>query len=188
MRTVSLILRKEAHYPFYETKPFIEYVKGLNPNHIFLTVTGPSEEHPSQVLVNKMLQDAEISPKIKDVSVPFTEVVKMEDDFNKKISGEPTLIAKKKMLDMFTDTIYNYLGGTWKDFETLNSHDTRTIFKARYLLISSVIPEYVSKCCFPLLHSINERISAHNPSENDVVISDIEWSFWFRDNVKTAPE
>ncbi len=184
MRTVSLILRKKPEFGFYNQEGLLDYVRALNPENIFLTVRGSEPENPGYSVMSGILRDPELSKRVRDVSVELKDLEGLESEFNSSISGDPALIAKKKMLDMFTDTIYSYLGGTWKDFESLNSHDTHTIFKARYLLISSVLPEYVSKHYFPVLHSISEKIENEHPGASDVIISDIEWSFWFRDNVK----
>lgn len=186
MRTVSLILRKKPVYNFYDRESFLHYMKTVDPDRIFLTINDSGSDNPGLSVLSSILEDEDLSGRVRDVSVPFDSIRNLEIKFRESISRDPTLMAKMKMIDMFTDTIYSYLGGGWNDFETLNSHDTRSIFKARYLLISSVLPEYVSKNFLPLLQSVNDRISEHKPSDNDAIVSDIEWSFWYRDNVKTT--
>ncbi len=183
MRTVSLLLRKKPEEGFYKTDSFVEYLRSLDPGKIFLTVTEGDDQERRLDIMKDLLSDYRLESKIRDVSVTTDELNRIENEFNRSISDDASLIAKKKMLDMFTATIYSYLQGTWKDFESLNSPDTHTIFKARYLLISSVLPDYVSKYYFPLLHQVKDRINEYNPGPDDVVVADVEWSFWYRENV-----
>lgn len=186
MRTISLILRKKPAFNFYNGNSFLHYIKTVDPDRIFLTVSDPERANDGLSVIAPVLDDEDLRSRVLDVSVHIRTVQELESKFRESIAKDPTLMAKMKMIDMFTDTVYSYLGGGWNDFETLNSHDTRSIFKARYLLISSVLPEYMSGHFIPLLDSINSKIADFNPTDNDAIVSDIEWSFWFRDNVRTA--
>lgn len=186
MRTASLILRNQGNYAFYSSEAFLGYLDILDPSRIFIAFSDPVSENSSTGVIESLRHSKELSHKLVDVSVSADVLREENSAFSAEVASDSTLLAKKKMMDMFTDTIYSYLGGTWKDFQTLNSHDTNSIFKARYLLISSVLPEYLSKHMYPHLKSIGEKISQHEPVEEDVVISDIEWSFWFNDNVKLS--
>lgn len=183
MRTVSLIVRKEPPEQISNSVAFLKYVKSINPDRIFLSITDESGSNPGLGVVSSLSSDSDLGNRVRDVSVTLGSYTKAESDFGSSISSDANLIAKKKMLDMFTATIYSYLQGTWKDFDSLNSKDSNSIFKARYLLISSILPEYLSGYFLPLLHSVREKIMEAVPGPDDIVVSDVEWAFWFRDNI-----
>lgn len=183
MRTVSLVVRKNPVESFYNPGSFVEYLKSNNPARIFITVKDNRTPGLGREITKALSEDRDLKRKIVDVSEFMANIGKAENEFNMSVSHDAGLLAKKKMLDMFTVTIYSYLTGTWKDFETLNSPDTHAIFKARFLLMSSILPDYVSAHYTPVLESLKERITELAPRSDDVAISDVEWSFWFRDNI-----
>lgn len=180
MEIVSVLNRNNMAFDFYNTEKFLHYIKEKKPGRLFITISDGSE---ARRIISGIMEDHDLSGKVMDISPGGEEVERAEEEYRILSFSSSELLAKNKMIEMFTDTIYSYFHGIWKDFDSLNSPETSAVFRARYLLISSVTPEYVSKYYFPILHGILERLRSREPEPDDILISDIEWSFWFTDNI-----
>lgn len=181
MEVVSVLNRTNMTFDFYNTESFKHYIRERNPPRLFLTVSEGSE---ARKIMSGVLGDPDMKGNIMDISPTDGEVERAEEEYRRLAFSSSDLLAKNKMIEMFTDTIYSYFHGIWKSFDSLNSPETAAVFRARYLLISSVTPEYVSKYYFPILHGILERLISKEPGANDILVSDVEWAFWFNDNMK----
>ncbi len=182
MKIVSLITRDDLSISFYSTESLRDYLSGFNFDTLFVGIT-PSEDKTG--VIPDLLNNKNFLPdkKIVDVSVSSEEKTSLRKDLEHKTSTDVNFITKMHMIRMFTDTIYRYLQTSWKDFKSLESSETQTLFKARLTMLSLFVPQYSESFIFPILRKIKRNISEYGNAENSILLSDVEWSTWFRDNL-----
>ncbi len=127
--------------------------------------------------------------KIQDCSIDLLPFQKIREDFFRQRITTPELSVKKNMLDLIDDTIYNYLANYWRDFDTVNSEVTDTLFRAKHKLASTIFYEVEKEYWDAQNRRILEKLSEEKPGTRSLIITPVERRYWFMDHLsKDMPQ
>ncbi|MEM0156316.1 MAG: hypothetical protein QW597_06950 [Thermoplasmataceae archaeon] len=182
MKIVSYIGKSHDKVIGYSRSDLAKTIAAMKPTDIIFTYLSKEdfENRKYGCEVSVLLSEDDMKSKIRLAGIDHefsstTEKV--------KLTAED--VVRKNIVDMIYSTIYAYLEGYWKDYDTVNSEVTDALFRARRLFVSqsggnqedAKWEEYHEK----ILSNVNRMSLGDNP----VLVVPVESAFWFKDNLKT---
>ena len=161
--------------PGYESRSLSLRILESQPDAVIFT---DRSEFNDELAVK--LQKGKFS-KILDCSIDLVPFQKLRENFFKEKITTPELSVKKNMLDLIDDTIYNYLASYWRNYETVNSEVTDSLFRAKHRLASTVFYEIERDYWDAQNRKILENLSGYMPKGNSIIITPVERRYWFQD-------
>ena len=101
---------------------------------------------------------------------------------NKSENLDPNLKVKVKLLEMVDATIYSYMKGIWRDYSSVNSELTDSVFRAKHLLMSAVVPSFEANVWTSLHERMKEKLLSSELLDLAVIVN-VESRYWFVDNM-----
>ncbi len=161
--------------PGYDSRSIAQRILSAVPDGVFFTDSSTFNADLAHILKKENFS------KIYDCSIDLLPFQKMKEDFFRQKITTPELSVKKNMLDLIDDTIYNYLANYWKDFDTVNSEVTDTLFRAKHKLASTIFYEVERDYWDAQNKRILEHLYEHKLGANSLVVSSVERRYWFMD-------
>ncbi len=150
----------------------------MSPDIIFLTEKDDMAGELGTAMRNHL------NSKIIDCSQDPAQFVKFREEFFKKSINTPEAAVKKNMIDLIDDTIYSYLSNYWRDWDTVNSEVTDSLFRAKHKLVESVFYELEHGFWHAQNKLIIDRILSGQPTGKSIIVSSVERRYWLVDRIK----
>lgn len=183
MLVVSSVSSLRTHVPGYSSDAVINRLKSLEVELILLAEPLDSLDD----LAYKLKKST--SFRVEDCSVDSIPYESFRKKFMLERANTPELSVKKNMLDLIDDTIYNYLASYWKDYDTVNSEVTDSLFRAKHKLSASVFYDLERNYWESLNSSIWNAIRQKQTGEKAAIICNVERRYWFLDQMaKSMPQ
>ncbi|MEM0156964.1 MAG: hypothetical protein QXN26_02730 [Thermoplasmataceae archaeon] len=164
----------------YNVSAIVERLKQIAPDIIFLT-----EKDDMAGELGAMIRN-HLKVKVIDCSQDPAQFLKFRDDFFRKSITTPEAAVKKNMIELIDDTVYSYLSNYWKDWDTVNSEVTDSLFRAKHKLVESVFYELEQGFWHAQNRIIADMITAGHPTERSIIISGVERRYWLVDRIKSV--
>lgn len=188
MNIVSFIGGSHNRVPKYSTEDLINSVQGMNPDRVIATMDRKSEIHPEEyrVRLTEILDNPSISGLIVDASTDEAKYYGFREKFFAEHSSSVETVVKKNILEMIETTINSYLEGYWKDFETVNSEVTDSLYRSKHKIISTMFWEMELATWNSMMEDLISRVEKLAPGPRDVILVDVEKRYWFVDKLSEA--
>ena len=162
----------------YNVPSIVEKLNQIAPDIIFLT---EKEDVAGELgtVIRKHLNS-----RIIDCSQDPAQFLKFREEFYRKSISTPEAAVKKNMIELIDDTIYSYLSNYWRDWDTVNSEVTDSLFRAKHKLVESVFYELEQGFWHAQNKLIMDRIMGGQPTGNSIIISSVERRYWLVDRIK----
>ncbi len=162
----------------YNASAIVERFRQTAPDIIFLT----EKEDVAGELGATIRKNLKV--KVMDCSQDSEQFLKFWDDFFRRSISTPEAAVKKNMIELIDDTVYSYLSNYWKDWDTVNSEVTDSLFRAKHKLVESVFYDLEQGFWHAQNKLIADKISSGHPTEKSVIISGVERRYWLVDRIK----
>jgi hypothetical protein len=162
----------------YDVPAIVKKLKQIAPDVVFLT----EKEDTAGELGNMI--GSRLNLRLVDCSQDSAQFIKFREEFFRKSITTPEAAVKKNMIDLIDDTIYSYLSNYWRDWDTVNSEVTDSLFRAKHKLVESVFYELEQGYWHAQNRLIIDRIKAGEPTEKSIIISSVERRYWLADRIK----
>jgi hypothetical protein len=162
----------------YNVPAIVSRLSLMSPDIIFLTEKDDMAGELGTAMRNHL------NSKIIDCSQDPAQFVKFREEFFKKSINTPEAAVKKNMIDLIDDTIYSYLSNYWRDWDTVNSEVTDSLFRAKHKLVESVFYELEHGFWHAQNKLIIDRILSGQPTGKSIIVSSVERRYWLVDRIK----
>jgi hypothetical protein len=162
----------------YNIPAIVKRLSLMDPDIIFLT-----EKDDVAGELGTMIRNS-LNSRIIDCSQDPAQFLKFREEFFKKSINTPEAAVKKNMIDLIDDTIYSYLSNYWRDWDTVNSEVTDSLFRAKHKLVESVFYELEQGFWHAQNKLIFDGIISGQPTGNSIIISSVERRYWLVDRIK----
>lgn len=186
MEFISFIGENHEKAEGYSAENLVERIASMNPVRVIVTMDPHAVDRPEgyDKALNMVLRDSRISSRIVYAGVDETKYSELRNDLLTSFSTSAENVVKKNLLEMIDTTIKSYLEGYWKDYQTVNSEVTDSLFRAKHKLFSTMFWEMERDTWNKMLDETKERIIKLEPGYSDVVLVDVEKKYWLLDNME----
>lgn len=190
MNIISFIGSSHEKVSEYSVDKLIRAIKSHKPVRVIATIDPDSKgrKESYRKAINAILSDPEISSLVVRANVDESKFQNMRDDFFEKNTGNADALVKKNIMEMIETTINSYLEGYWKDFESVNSEVTDSLYRAMHKLISTMFWEVERETWNAMLDEITANVKKLEPGPDDVILVDVEKKYWLEDNLEQSDE
>lgn len=182
MKIVSFIGKSHDRVIGYSRSDLAKIIAGMKPSEVIFTYVSKEDfenrKYGSEVSV--LLSQKDMKSRVRTVGL--SAVDSSEAKLTKESAED---VVRKNIVEMIYSTIYAYLEGYWKDYETVNSDVTDALFRARRLLVSQIGGVLGDKKWEDDHERILANINRMTLGDNPILVVPVESAFWFKDNLKT---
>ena len=181
MEIIATVTSLRTEVKGYGLQEVLAKVHEIMPDRIF--VTEEMKRSPVEVeLYNNLAKN--FHHTLSDCSIDSAKYEEFRSEFLRINTGTPENSVKKNMLELVDETIFNYLANYWKNFESVNSEVTDSLFRAKHQLISGVFYDLEKGFWISQNQEILNKILNEKLTEKSVIISGVERRYWLSDQLK----
>ena len=167
----------------YEIPDMVSVIKEDGHDNVYISVMpGLWEEHDSTDEIRKQATAAGLESIDLFLPAEMDKYLNEKSFLLKSENSDPDLKVKIKLLEMVDATIYSYMKGFWKDPSSVNSELTDSVFRAKHLLMSAVVPSF-ELGVWKMWHNKMKEKLLKIEDNNIAVIVNVESRYWFMDNL-----
>lgn len=182
MKIVSYIGKSHDRVIGYSRSDLAKIIAAMKPTDVIFTYLSREdfENRKYGCEVSVLLSEDDMKSRIRmaglnEESAPVTDMAKQTAED----------VVRKNIVDMIYSTIYAYLEGYWKDYDTVNSEITDALFRARRLFVSQSGGNQEDAKWEEHHQKILSNINRMSLGDNPVLVVPVESAFWFKDNLRT---
>ncbi len=185
MRFVSFIGASHNRVEGYAVSNLAGILKDSHPERIIVAIDPEFDHESGEYLnaLNTILKDPDLKDLVSYANVDEGSYFTKRIGYLEEYSKSAETVVKRNIMEMIETTIKSYLEGYWKDSETVNSDVTDALFRAKHKLISTMFWEMEKNTWNEMLEKMTARISEHLPSEDDIILVDVEKKYWLLDEM-----
>ena len=190
MNIISFIGAGHQKVSGYSTADLVREIKHCRPKRVIVTIDpelGKRQESYRDAL-QSILSDPEISALAIFANADESRYQKLRDEYFEKYSGNADTLVKKNIMEMIETTIKSYLEGYWKDFDSVNSEVTDSLYRAMHKLISTMFWEVERDTWNAMMEETTARVAKLSPDDGDVILVDAEKRYWLADKLIATEE
>lgn len=186
MEFISFIGEDHERAEGYSTMDMIERISSMHPARVIVTIDGGSSglSEGYKKALNDVVGNPALSGLIVYACVDETKYIDLRKNLLNNFATSAENVVKKNLIEMIETTIGSYLEGYWKDYRTVNSEVTDSLFRAKHKLVSSMFWEMERDTWNRMLEEIAKKIKELEPKSSDVVLVDVEKKYWLLDNLE----
>jgi len=180
MEIISFIGKSHDNVIGYSRQDLARFIIGMKPTDVVFTYVSREDFENSRYgqEVSTLLADHALKGRIR-----FAGVVSDSEKAAGLENQTAEAVVRKNIVDMIYSTIYAYLEGYWKDYQTVNSEVTDALFRARRLLVSQIAGAGGDEKWEKDHESILQNVKRMQLGQNPVIVVPVESAFWFKDNL-----
>lgn len=185
MEIISFIGENHNRVENYSPSSLISYLESRGSGKVIVAVdqSSPFLRNGAAESLRKITGAGSLSGRIVMAGIDESPYIEKRDGFMQSYSNSAEAVVKKNILDMMDTTVRSYLEGYWRDFETVNSEVTDSLFRAKHKLIATMFWEMERDTWNSMLDAMYTKIMSHSPSSADAVIVDVEKRYWLVDRI-----
>lgn len=186
MNIISFIGESHGSVGGYSTEKLLNRIKAGNPRRVIVTMDpdfkGRNDSY--REVLNTILADSGISSSIQYANADETKFQELREEYFEKQTGNADALVKKNIMEMIETTIKSYLEGYWKDYDSVNSEVTDSLYRAMHKLISTMFWEVERDTWNAMLEEMTNKVEELNPGQGDVILVDVEKRYWLADKLE----
>lgn len=185
MELVSFIGESHDRVNNYHLKDLVGILEARKPRRIIVTMDRNfSDSEAYSRSMKELLESSIITEKGVFTDVDESRYLELRNGFLSRFTRSAEDTVRRNLLEMIDATVQSYLEGYWKDFDTVNSEVTDSLFRAKHRMVSAMFWEMEKQTWNAMLQEITDKINALAPASGDVILVDVEKKYWLLDNLE----
>lgn len=182
---ISFIGESHTKAAGYSTKEVIDRIVSMKPSRVIVAIDINSTGHSGAYLdeLKEITGNPEIEGSIVFANVDESSYLEQRKILLEEFSKSAENVVKKNIFEMIYTTVRSYLEGYWKDYDTVNSEVTDSLFRATHKLMSTMFWEVERDTWNRMMEETVEKIRDVKPGPSDVILVDVEKKYWLADNL-----